>query len=156
MKFNSKYNVWVSKDGLVYCLKHGKLVLRTNNVQRGYVYNQTSKGQRLQHRIVWETFNGDIPDEYEVDHINDVRDDNRLCNLQLLTRLDNMRKAHKGRPKSSEQRAKTSLSLRGRKCPWTSEYNRTRPACKSNKGRKVMIVNGHRRYIRQEVTNAKS
>ena len=153
MKFNSKYNVWVSKDGLVYCLKHDKLVLRTNNVQRGYVRNQTTKGQCLQHRIVWETFNGEIPDGYEVDHINNVRDDNRLCNLQLLTRLDNMRKAHKGRPKSLEQRVKISSSQRGMKKPWTSEYNRTRPACKTNKGRKMIIVDGHRRYIKQEVAN---
>lgn len=154
MKYNSKYNVWVSKDGLVYCLKHDKLVLRTNNEQKGYVRNQTAKGQCLQHRIVWETFNGEIPDGYEVDHINDVREDNRLCNLQLLTRLDNMRKAHKGRPKSSEQRAKMSLSQLGKKHPWTSEYNRTRPVCRPIKGRKLTIVNGHRRYIKQEVTNA--
>jgi len=154
MKFNSKYNVYVSKDGLIYYVKNDKLVLRKNNMQKGYVRNQTAKGQCLQHRIVWETFNGEIPDGYEVDHINNVREDNRLCNLQLLTRLDNMRKAHKGRPKSSEQRAKMSLSQLGKKHPWTSEYNRTRPVCRPNKGRKLTIVNGHRRYIKQEVTNA--
>ena len=124
--------------------------------KNGYIKCQTKLGQRLAHRIVYETFKGEIPDEYEVDHINNVRDDNRLCNLQLLTRLDNMRKAHKGRPKSCEQRAKMSLSQRGMKKPWTSEYNRTRPACKTNKGRKLIIVDGHRRYIKQEVTNAES
>lgn len=156
MKFNSKYNVYVSKDGLIYYVKNDKLVLRKNNVQKGYVRNQTAKGQCLQHRIVWETFNGEIPDGYEVDHINAVRDDNRLCNLQMLTRLDNMRKAHKGRPKSSEQRSKMSLSQRGKKHPWTSEYNRARPTCRPIKGRKLMIVNGRRRYIKQEVINAYS
>lgn len=124
MKFNSKYNVYVSKDGLIYYVKNDKLVLRKNNVQKGYVRNQTAKGQCLQHRIVWETFNGEIPDGYEVDHINAVRDDNRLCNLQMLTRLDNMRKAHKGRPKSSEQRAKMSLATRGVKREYVSEVNK--------------------------------
>ena len=142
MKYNSKYNVWVSKDGLVYCLKHDKLVLRINNEQKGYIRNQTAKGQCLQHRIVWETFNGEIPEGYEVDHINNVRSDNRLCNLQLLTRLDNMRKAHKGRPKSREQRAKIGIA----------NSKRTPPLL----GRKRIIVNGKRKYIKQEETHAQS
>lgn len=118
MKYNSKYNVWVSKDGLVYCLKHDKLVLRKNNDTHGYVRNFTKLGQCLQHRIVWETFNGEIPDGYEIDHINAVRDDNRLENLQLLTRLDNMRKAHCGRKDSAETKARRSAAMKARQYTW--------------------------------------
>lgn len=118
MKFNSKYNVWVSKDGLVYCLKHDKLVLRINNYQKGYIRNQTAKGQCLQHRIVYETFNGEIPEGYEVDHINTIRDDNRLENLQLLSHLDNMRKAHCGRKDSAETTARRSAAMKARKMTW--------------------------------------
>ena len=45
------------------------------------------------HRVVWEAFNGLIPDGLVVDHINHKRDDNRLCNLQLLTPRENSSKS---------------------------------------------------------------
>ena len=41
------------------------------------------------HRLVWETFNGKIPDGMEIDHINTVRDDNRLDNLRVVTHKEN-------------------------------------------------------------------
>lgn len=45
------------------------------------------------HRIVWETFNGVIPDDLTIDHINEISTDNRIENLQLMSREDNCRKA---------------------------------------------------------------
>lgn len=44
---------------------------------------------RRVHRLVWETFNGKIPDGLTIDHINHIRDDNRLENLRLMTRIEN-------------------------------------------------------------------
>lgn len=40
-----------------------------------------------------ECFNGLIPKGIEIDHINDIRDDNRLRNLQLETPSENSKKA---------------------------------------------------------------
>lgn len=37
------------------------------------------------HRAVWVAFNGEIPEGHTVDHINHVKDDNRLENLRLAT-----------------------------------------------------------------------
>lgn len=42
------------------------------------------------HRLIWETFNGKIPDGMEIDHINTIKNDNRLENLQLVTPKENM------------------------------------------------------------------
>ena len=42
--------------------------------------------------IVWVYFNGQIPEGYDVDHINNNPLDNSLENLQLLTRQENIRK----------------------------------------------------------------
>jgi len=114
MKFNSKYNVYVSKDGIVCKYKHDKLVCRTASNQNGY--RKVHEG--LVHRLVWETFNGEIPKGYEIDHINAVRDDNRLENLQLLSHLDNMRKAHCGRKDSAETTARRSAAMKARKMTW--------------------------------------
>ena len=46
----------------------------------------------LTHRLVWVWFNGDIPDQYDVDHIDDNPINNDISNLQLLSRKDNLTK----------------------------------------------------------------
>lgn len=47
------------------------------------------------HQIVWEAFNGEIPEGYEVDHVDDNPSNNRLDNLQLLSHSDNLKKKHR-------------------------------------------------------------
>lgn len=44
----------------------------------------------LEHRVVWVHVNGEIPDGFDVDHINRVRTDNRPCNLRLVSRTENL------------------------------------------------------------------
>ena len=63
------------------------------------------------HRFVYECFNGIIPNGKEIDHINDVRHDNRLCNLQLLTPSENGKKAAKNRDYTF-----TTNNRKNRKC----------------------------------------
>ena len=54
-------------------------------------YQQSSiKGKHvLTHRLVWEAFFGEIPEGYEIDHINTIRNDNRLSNLRITTHKAN-------------------------------------------------------------------
>lgn len=61
-------------------------LLTTGHIAVGIFY-----GKYLAHRIIWEMVNGYIPDGMEIDHINGKRDDNRLSNLRLVTRRENMR-----------------------------------------------------------------
>lgn len=49
------------------------------------------------HRFIWECYNGLIPDGLVIDHINDILDDSRLCNLQLVTQQENCLKSAKKR-----------------------------------------------------------
>ena len=44
-----------------------------------------------EHRVIMVLCFGHIPENAEIDHINHVRDDNRLCNLRFVTRSENRR-----------------------------------------------------------------
>ncbi len=45
------------------------------------------------HRIVWESFNGEVPNGYEINHIDHDKSNNTLNNLELVTRSENVKKA---------------------------------------------------------------
>ena len=62
--------------------------------QRVRLYNDTKK-YVLVHRLVTAAFLGLCPEGKEIDHINSIRTDNRLENLQYLTHSENMRKCPK-------------------------------------------------------------
>lgn len=47
------------------------------------------------HRTVYELFIGAIPSGYEINHINGDKSDNRVENLELLTRSQNLTHAYK-------------------------------------------------------------
>lgn len=57
------------------------------------IRNGETKMQCRVHRIVWIAEHGMIPEGYVIDHINNNKADNRLCNLQLLTSAENSKKA---------------------------------------------------------------
>ena len=51
----------------------------------------------LVRRFTWECFDGVIPEGKVIDHINNDKEDNRLCNLQLITLQQNCKKSAKDR-----------------------------------------------------------
>lgn len=63
------------------------------------VRKYAQKGQKAYqvHRFVWECFNGLIPDGKIIDHINNDKKDNRLCNLQMMTQQQNCKKSAQDR-----------------------------------------------------------
>ena len=71
------------KSGYLVCIvrKHGQ------NGQKNFFV----------HRFVYECFNGIIPDGKVIDHVNNIKDDNRLCNLQLMSQQENCKKSAKRR-----------------------------------------------------------
>lgn len=47
----------------------------------------------LLHRLIWLSVNGEVPDRYEVNHKNGNKRDNRLSNIEIVTRSDNVKHA---------------------------------------------------------------
>ena len=90
-------NYAVNKNGTIYHVKtESQRKMSTNN--RGYsffsIYHKELAKPKIytQHRFVYEVFKGPIPSCFEIDHINNVKTDNRLKNLQLLTHKKNILK----------------------------------------------------------------
>ena len=89
-------NYAANKNGDVLSLKSERILKMEKNA--GYlrfkIYNEKLE-KRInysQHRFVFEVFKGVIPTCFEVDHINNIRTDNRIKNLQLLTHKQNIEK----------------------------------------------------------------
>ena len=110
---NGFENYFVSNMGKVFKSKKGVLteisqrlnkdgylrVILTNGTKRnvGNSKNQIKNKsfQHSVHRLVYETFIGSIPDNYEIDHINCKRSDNYVTNLRILTKSENTKRSFK-------------------------------------------------------------
>lgn len=84
----------ISDCGCVRSLKFGKVkYLRNAKDRDGYdricLCRDGKKKWFKVHRLVWEAFVGKIPDGMQIDHINTIRDDNRLINLRCVTCSEN-------------------------------------------------------------------
>ena len=83
----SNGKVFVADTGMV--LRNGKLTKGHDN-GRGYLTVSIAGHTTYIHRLVFEVFVGQIPDDQELDHINDKRGDNRLENLRVVTHYQNL------------------------------------------------------------------
>lgn len=81
--------------GDVYSTRNGSLKkLKGQTVSNGYKrIHIRFKGERYSaavHRIVWLARHREvIPEEMDIDHINDIRTDNRIRNLRMITKKEN-------------------------------------------------------------------
>lgn len=58
--------------------------LEENGYRRTIVFGKKVK----MHRLAWAIAHGEWP-EFDIDHVNGIRDDNRISNLRLATRAQN-------------------------------------------------------------------
>lgn len=70
------------------------------------------------HRAIYETFVCEIPEGYEIDHINTIRDDNRIENLRCVTPKENsnniLSKKHKSEAMIGNTNARANTNNRGK------------------------------------------
>ena len=94
----------MSKWNNIFIYRDGDLFWRikpSNNVNvgdkagvkesKGYMVVSYSGKRYYQHRIIYELFNGAIPDGMFIDHINREPSDNRIENLRIVTPTGNLR-----------------------------------------------------------------
>ena len=87
-----------NKNGDILSLKTEKILKMTKNGNGYLKFKLSDKKLKKpinykQHRFVYEVFKGLIPSCFEVDHINEIKLDNRIKNLQILTHKQNVVKS---------------------------------------------------------------
>lgn len=88
---DGKYKV--STEG-IFVNANTKRILK-GSPRNGYIRINIKNKVYSAHRLIWEAFNGPIPEEKVVDHINGNRSDNRLENLRLVTQSENVENGYR-------------------------------------------------------------
>ena len=99
---------FVSNMGRVksYCQYQARIL--KPSIRDGYLRVQINGKNYPIHRLVAQAFIPNYDNLDTVDHINTIKTDNRLVNLQWLTRVDNIKKAIQDRKnKGNYQQSKT-------------------------------------------------
>lgn len=86
------------------------------HAREGYIFFCRDRVQYAAHRVIWEMFNGEIPEGMEIDHINHIRDDNRIENLRLVSKKSNME--NKSRYKNNKS-GFTGVSFESKSGRWS-------------------------------------
>lgn len=160
-----------SNLGRIKSFKYGReKILKPRINARGYFLVMLCKDgvqkNHYIHRLVYEAFNGKIPQGLVVNHLNEIKTDNRLENLEICTHKENINygtckariSASKkgknnpmfGKKRSEETKRKISASKRGKK--HTEE--RKRKMSEAHKGKK--LSEEHKRKISEGMKRRKA
>ena len=99
-------------DARGHRLKEKILKPRANH--KGYYQVGLCKNSKVRfyfvHRLVWLVFNGQIPENMQVNHINEIKTDNRPVNLNLMTPKENTNWGTRNK-RSTKKRSKVVLQF---------------------------------------------
>ena len=91
-RIKSLDRVVIYSDGRKYYYK--SKIIKPSTINSGYnvarLYVNGVCKSILIHRLVWEAFNGEIPEGMQINHIDEDKTNNRLDNLNLMTCKENI------------------------------------------------------------------
>ena len=115
----TKYpNYFADILGNVYSIQRTKMPkkLKPLTARGGYkqvcIYSENAIPKRIPiHRLIYETFKEKIPQGMQIDHINHIRDDNRLENLRVVTPKENQANTIKSHSEAKNKYKKQVLCI---------------------------------------------
>ncbi len=93
----------------------GKMVARSLT-PKGYLKVKIFGVRYLAHRVAWAVFHGEAPSG-QIDHVNGVKDDNRIVNLRVVTATENQRNMRRS---SRNKSGVTGVSFEKRTGKWVA------------------------------------
>lgn len=110
-----------------YALVNGMKFLKENSGY--YISTKIYKNNRRirLHRYIWEQYNGEIPKDYEIHHIDHNKDNNDISNLEMLTKEEHKKRHNE--EISDDVKEKYRINLEKNARPKAIEWH------KSNKGK---------------------
>jgi hypothetical protein len=100
--------IYYKEDGTAWTTNttqdhYGRTEPRQITAKNNYGYLKIGRKDKTLywHRLVYEHFNGPIPDGMKIDHIDNDPSNNRIENLRLVTHKSNVRKVKKHRNNTS-------------------------------------------------------
>lgn len=92
--YDGKYQI--NKSGKIKSVLRNNLVMKINTDRYGYKFILLCKNNQykmcLIHRLLAQTFIPNPNNKREINHINEKKSDNRLCNLEWATSKENYNK----------------------------------------------------------------
>lgn len=89
---DTKY--YISEDGEVYSI-FSNIILKPYITRDGHkrvdIYHNGKCKHEFVHRLVYETWIGQIPNDMQINHIDDDKDNNHVSNLYCGTQKENIR-----------------------------------------------------------------
>ena len=118
-EINGFENYQINDSGInersVWSIKRGKW-MKPTQLKNGYLLinfnKEGKKNQRYLHRLIAEAFIDNPDNKPEIDHINGVRDDNRVENLKWVSHKENMRNPLTIKKMKISNKGKCSYKLR--------------------------------------------
>ena len=93
MTYNEKHDRYIDNNFNVYYwdkYKDKLMTCKLHKSSKGYVQLRTKYSATTKlHRLIWETFVGEIPEGMEIDHIDTNKANNNLDNLRCVTPKEN-------------------------------------------------------------------
>lgn len=86
-------NYWFNKDGRGCNIKTKKYLntsMKNDGYLRYFLYLNRQRKVYLAHRLIYEVFNGEIKENYQINHIDGNKQNNHIDNLEMVTGSQNM------------------------------------------------------------------
>jgi len=102
-----------NKDGLIFSIYNNEIINghNTDGYIRINIHDDKLYNRYPAHRFIYECFNGKIKEKLQIDHINGIKTDNTINNLQALNSKDHNNKTFKNSNSRKLQAAKLNKKI---------------------------------------------